>query len=107
MSDSNKIKIQQILENLFTKHRYIFWYDAGGEMEGFASDINIDGVETVVLDGNPFGVKYRIECGEQPVKGFLIYSKDEKPDDEDNWLLDIQEEGEILTVGLQPKWWNL
>lgn len=100
MSDSNKIKIQQILENLFTKHRYIFWYDAGGEMEGFASDINIDGVETVVLDGNPFGVKYRIECGEQPVKGFLIYSKDEKPDDEDNWLLDIQEEGEIFAADM-------
>ena len=69
-------------------------------MEGFASDINIDGVETVVLDGNPFGVKYRIECGEQPVKGFLIYSKDEKPDDEDNWLLDIQEEGEIFAADM-------
>ena len=27
MSDTNKIKIQSILSNLFNKHRFIFWYD--------------------------------------------------------------------------------
>ncbi|MGM9706565.1 MAG: hypothetical protein ACI3YM_02980 [Prevotella sp.] len=27
MSDSNKIKIQSILSDLFNKHRFIFWYD--------------------------------------------------------------------------------
>ena len=27
MSDTNKIKIQSILSDLFNKHRFIFWYD--------------------------------------------------------------------------------
>ena len=62
MTDSNYIKIQRILSDLFNKHRYIFWYDAGGEMEEFASNINIEGVEKMILDGNAFGIKYHMLC---------------------------------------------
>ena len=90
MSDSNKIKIQNILSDLFNKHRYIFWYDTDGAMEEFVSTICIEGVEVLILDGNPFGIKYKMLCGEpQPERGYLIYSKSEKPTNEDNWLLDF------------------
>ena len=80
MSDINKIKIQSILIDLFNKHRYIFWYDTDGAMEEFVSTICIEGVEVLILDGNPFGIKYRMLCGNpQPERGYLIYSKSAKP----------------------------
>ena len=101
MSDSNKIKIQSILSDLFNKHRYIFWYDTDGAMEEFVSTICIESVEVLILDGNPFGIKYRMLCGEpQPERGYLIYSKSEKPANEDNWLLDFQEEGTIFAADM-------
>ena len=101
MSDSNKIKIQSILSDLFNKHRYIFWYDTDGAMEEFVSTICIEGIEVLILDGNPFGIKYRMLCGEpQPERGYLIYSKSEKPANVDNWLLDFQEEGTIFAADM-------
>ena len=87
MSDSNKIKIQSILNDLFNKYRYIFWYDTDGAMEDFVSSICIKGVEVLILDGNPFGIKYRMLCGEpQPERGYLIYSKSDKPKNEENLI---------------------
>ncbi len=101
MSDSYKIKIQNILSDLFNKHRYIFWYDTEGAMEDFVSSVCINDVEVLVLDGNPFGIKYRMLCVEpQPKRGYLIYSKSGKPANEDNWLLDFQEEGTIFAADM-------
>ena len=101
MNDSNKIKIQSILNDLFNKHRYIFCYDTDGAMEEFISTFCIDGVEILVLDGNPFGIKYRMLCNEeQPERGYLIYSKNKKPADDDNWLLDFQVEGYIFAADM-------
>lgn len=101
MSDSNKIKIQNILSDLFNKHRYIFWYDTDGAMEDFVLTICIEGVDVLILDGNPFGIKYRMLCAEpQPERGYLIYSRSEKPANEDNWLLDFQEEGTIFAADM-------
>lgn len=101
MSDTNKIKIQSILSDLFNKHRYIFWYDSDGAMEEFVSTLCVEGIEVLVLDGNPFGIKYHMLCNEeQPERGYLIYSKSEKPDNEDNWLLDFQEEGTIFAADM-------
>lgn len=101
MSDSYKIKIQNILSDLFNKHRYIFWYDTEGVMEDFVSSVCINDVEVLVLDGNPFGIKYKmLRNKEQPERGYLIYSKNEKPSNEDNWLLDFQEEGTIFAADM-------
>ena len=80
MSDSNNIKIQGILSDLFNKHRYIFWYDEEGVMEEFATGLNIEGVEVLMLEGNPFSIKHHILCGEnQPERGYVIFSKSSKP----------------------------
>ena len=101
MSDSYKIKIQNILSDLFNKHRYIFWYDTEGVMEDFVSSVCINDVDVLVLDGNPFGIKYKmLRNKEQPERGYLIYSKNEKPSNEDNWLLDFQEEGTIFAADM-------
>lgn len=101
MSESYKIKIHSILSELFNKHRYIFWYDTDGVMEDLVSKVSINGVEVLVLDGNPFGIKYKmLRNEEQPERGYLIYSKSEKPANEDNWLLDFQEEGTIFAADM-------
>ena len=93
MSDSNKIKIQSILSDLFNKHRFIFWYDEDGTMEELVTGMEIEGVEILTLDHNAFSLKYRIQTGEQPERGFLIYSKEPEPESASNWLLDLQMEG--------------
>lgn len=101
MSDSNNIKIQGILSDLFNKHRYIFWYDEEGVMEEFAASLTIEGVEVLMLEGNPFSIKHHILCGEnQPERGYVIYSKCPKPANENNWLLDFQEEGVIFAADM-------
>ena len=93
MTDSNKIKIEKVLSEQFDKYRYIFWYDAEGVMEELATGMEIEGVKLLLLDHNPFTLKYQILTGEQPERGFLIYSKETEPDMADNWLLDLQLEG--------------
>ena len=93
MSDSNKIKIQSILSDLFNKHRFIFWYDEDGTMEELVTGMDIEGVEILTLDHNAFSLKYRIQTGKQSERGFLIYSKESEPELASNWLLDFQMEG--------------
>ena len=89
----NKIKIQNVLSEQFNKYRYIFWYDEDGTMEELAIGMEIKGVETLTLDHNAFSLKYHILTGEQPERGYLIYSKDSEPEAASNWLLDLQMEG--------------
>lgn len=89
----NKIKIQSVLSEQFNKHRFIFWYDEDGTMEEVATGMEIEGVEILTLDHNAFSLKYRIQTGEQPERGFLIYSNEPEPESASNWLLDFQMEG--------------
>jgi uncharacterized protein (TIGR02687 family) len=92
MGDFSTDKIKQVLSDLFDKKRLVFWYDEGGLMKDTVAELNIPGVELLTLDHNPFTVKYRVLKGEQPERGFIIYSADKQPEDEDNWLLDLQME---------------
>ena len=90
MADSTQQKIQQVLSDLIDKYGLVFWYDEGGQMQLFALSLDIPGVELLTLQNNAFSLKYRILKGEQPERGFIIYSPEAMPDDEDNWLLDLQ-----------------
>ena len=93
MTDSTREKIKQILSTMVEKNRYVFWYDEGGQEKEFATNINMPGISVLTLEGNPFTIKYQIQKGKQPELGFVIYSPEAMPKDEDNWLLDYQEEG--------------
>ena len=92
MKDSTKEKIQSVLSDLIDRRRLVFWYDEGGQMKEFAASLDIPGVEILTLQNNAFTLKYRILKGEQPERGFLIYSPQAQPSDENNWLLDLQME---------------
>ena len=90
MADSTIQKIQQVLNDLIDRYGRVFWYDEGGQMQLFVMSLDLPGVEVLTLQNNAFSLKYRILKGEQPERGFIIYSPENKPDDENNWLLDLE-----------------
>lgn len=100
MAETTKDKIRNVLDSLIENKRVVFWYDEGGRMVAIAESIELPGVEKLTLDGNPFSIKYRILTGEQPERGFLIYSQQFRPDDEDNWLLDMEVSGAVFSADM-------
>ena len=82
-------KIQQALQNLFEKHRIVFWYDAKQEFVNDFEQLTLANIEKIQLNNNEFGVKYRI-LRQEPEDKFLLYAAYAQPEDLENWLLDIQ-----------------
>jgi len=78
------------IEKKFTDgdHRIVFWYD---ETKDFYDDIKIDHLENVrivIFENNEFSIKHLLEVEDKESK-FLIYLPCARPQDKDNWLLDI------------------
>ena len=90
MNDSTRQKVEAALNDLIERRRMIFWYDEGGQMQEFAASLDLPGIRSVIVDGNPFTVKHHILSSPQPERGWLIYSPHACPPDDDNWLLDLQ-----------------
>ena len=77
------------LKREFHLHRVIFWYDELGESRELFDEVDIPRVEKVVVEQNAFALKYRILWQEKEQK-FLLYFPYKQPDNEENWLLDIE-----------------
>lgn len=82
-------KLEKNLKNLFEQYRIVFWYDDDEEFLEEYEHLNINSVEKVRCNGNPFYVKYLI-AKEKPDQHFLLYFPHAQPKDGDNWLLDQQ-----------------
>jgi uncharacterized protein (TIGR02687 family) len=85
-------QIIESLNKIFTQENYriVFWYDSAREFESEIDTLQIDDVELVRLDKvGHFSLKIRIEIDE-PQRKFLLYSPNEKPDIEEDFLLDIR-----------------
>ncbi len=80
-------KIQESLTRLFQDHRIIFWYDEKGELQEEFENFSLPDVEKIKIDNNEFAIKYRVV--HRPETKFLIYSDRPKPQDGENWLLDL------------------
>ena len=93
-------RIQATLQTLFQDdsrwahpgQRVVFWYDPDQQFQDTFAEIQLDGIEKLQLNDTPFTVKHRLLI-EQPAQAFLLYAPFPKPDDQDNWLLDIQYRG--------------
>lgn len=81
--------IEPPLTRLFTKHRIVFWYDAGREFRGDYDNLELAGVEKIEIANNEFTIKHRILRQDPEVK-FLLYHEGPEPDKVHNWLLDVQ-----------------
>lgn len=87
------------LKSLFEQHRVVFWYNVSEDEKAELGDISSLGdIEEIELEGeNEFRVKCHI-LKENPEGKILFISKKEKPENKDNWLLDILlSEGEFKT----------
>ena len=83
------VNIESAVSNLFKKYRIVFWYDAKHELRQEFEPLLLPGVDILELTNNEFAVKYRI-LQEAPNQKFLLYHADPQPDDQENWLLDVQ-----------------
>ena len=81
-------KIHNALVQLFEQHRLVFWYDEKSEMQELFNQLQIDKVSKLTIQNNEFGLKHKIMM-EEPTQKFLIYQSAEKPNDHENWLLDL------------------
>lgn len=81
-------RIEETLEKLFDQNRIVFWYDADGELRDELAALELSDVTTVEVNNNEFGVKYRV-AREQPKDRFLLYFPHTRPENPENWLLDL------------------
>lgn len=92
-------KINKALSRYLEKHRLVFWYDEGGEMKEDFNSFTELGVSKIEIEGNEFFVRYTVRKLE-PEQKFLIYSRHAKPEDRENWLLDLNLEGFVFASDL-------
>ena len=70
--------------------RIVFWNDPDGEFTESLKDITLEGVEILKLDEvGALEAKVSIER-DDPAGRYLLYSPDEEPDNENDWLLDMR-----------------
>ena len=82
------IDIQQRLKTIFQKERLVFWYDDNEALKNEFNEVDLDDVTKLEIDNNEFGIKRQL-LSLEPNSKFLIYSPTTAPQDEDNWLLDL------------------
>lgn len=82
-------QIAQTLTRIFDRHRIVFWYDEKQELQAEYAALALPDVEKIQLDNNQFGVKHRI-LRQQPEQKFLLYHPGPRPQNLDNWLLDVE-----------------
>jgi len=82
-------QIKKSLTQLFETHRIVIWCDEKSEQRAEFEALTLPNVEKVEIDGNEFGLKYRV-LRREPKQKFLLYREGQTPPDRENWLLDIE-----------------
>ena len=83
-------QIKQALDNLFQKHRIVFWYDNKQEFSKDFEALEFDDITKFEIKNNEFYLKHQI-LREQKEQKFLLYKNDARPEKYiDNWLLDVE-----------------
>lgn len=81
-------QIKSTLTAYFEDKRIVFWYDDKNQFREDFDDFDLPNVKKIILENNEFNVKYRV-LREEPAQKFLIYHAGPRPEDLQNWLLDI------------------
>ncbi len=80
--------VRDALNRCFGDKRVVFWYDDGGKCRAEFDAVELEGVEKLVINGNEFGIKYKI-LSEKPDGKFLVYSDRARPESGSDWLYDL------------------
>lgn len=96
--------IENALQQLFNKHRIVFWYDAQQEMRAAFDEAWLPGVEKLEIKNNELGLKYLI-LRQKPRGRFLLYHEGPPPENHlDNWLLDVQLANGVFSADQISMW---
>lgn len=82
-------KIKSSLEQLYTKHRILVWYDPEKSFSEELLELELPGIEIIEVENNEFAIKHKLLV-EKPDQKFLLYLPYARPTNESNWLLDIE-----------------
>lgn len=96
-------KIADTLQQLFEKHRVVFWYDDGEAMRPEFEVLDLPDVQKIELINNAFGVKFQVLRQDQK-RNFLIYHAGPEPKHQDNWLLDVQLANAVFSADRATLW---
>lgn len=88
-------KIEESLANLFQKHRIILWYDEEQSFGEEYASLTLPGVEKITVENNEFAVKHALYV-KKPTGKFLLYLPYTHPENEENWLLDVELAGYLF-----------
>lgn len=80
--------IEEWLRRYYETDRIVFWYDETGEMRGDYEELELEGVAKAEIANNELALKHRL-LRLEPAQRFLLYHEGLRPDDEENWLLDL------------------
>ena len=83
--------VTQSLSQTLARHRIVFWYDSSKEFRQEFEGFTESGLIKAELKGNEFGLKVRIAADHET--RYLVYSEKPRPEDADNWLLDLLLQG--------------
>ena len=82
-------KIENSLLSLFEQYRIILWYDEDQSFTKEFNELDLGGVDKILVENNEFHNKH-IMFIEKPYGKFLLYLPYSRPENDDNWLLDIE-----------------
>lgn len=82
-------KIEESLSRLFSKHRIIVWYDGEKGFQEEFDTLTLPKVEKRKVNNNEFFLKHELLIL-HPNQKFLLYASYPRPENEVNWLLDIE-----------------
>jgi len=80
--------MEKTLQDLFAKHRIVFWYDDKKDLREAFEALSIPDIEKVEMNDNEFAIKHLLLL-EKPDQKILVYQEGEKPPAEENWMLDL------------------
>lgn len=81
-------KFEVPLSEVIERH-IVFWYDEEGGFKNYIDTLPPPGVKLHKLDNNYFSTKFLLE-EEDTKSNYLIYAPFRRPENEENWLLDIE-----------------
>ena len=88
-------RIKDSLLKLFKEHRILMWYDAEKQFTEEWEALDLDAVQKIEVSGNEFAVKCKI-LSDFPKDKFILYLPYARPNDEQNWLFDIEETNHVF-----------
>jgi uncharacterized protein (TIGR02687 family) len=86
-------RLHDTLLQVFQRHRLIFWYDPERQWFEAFDSFNGAGIKKIKVEGTEFGTKVAIHRDPDPLACYLLYLPSARPNDADNWLLDLLLQG--------------